>query len=171
MNDFMIDIEALGKKNRGAITQIGACFFNRCTGEIGEKFLINIRIQDCLDKGLQVDGETLKWWFEQTNRSWLENPVDLGKALQELRNFYYLNKKAQVWSHATFDIPMLENAYNTIGQRLPFSYRQLRDIRTLVDLSGLHTKKEKRDPKTHNGLDDCIYQVEYCCRCFKELEK
>jgi hypothetical protein len=62
-----------------------------------------------------------------------------------------------------------------MGQSFPFNYRSVRDIRTLVDLAGLtgqikaKTTGEK-DEKTHNGLDDCIYQVEYCSKCFNVLK-
>ena len=170
MNDIMLDLESLSTKSYSVIVQVGAVYFDRYTGELGKELCVNINIQDCLNHGLKVDGGALKFWFEHENRSWLKDPVNLSKALQMIRDFY--NKKALVWSHATFDFPLLADAYEVLGQGFPFHYRNLRDIRTLVDLSKRPYKKDKEgDPKTHDGLDDCKYQVKYCVECFNLLRK
>jgi hypothetical protein len=171
MKDLMIDIECLGKKYNSVITQVGLVYFDRYTGQLGKELSVNINIQDCLNNGLIIDGDTLKFWFEQTklrSPSWLDNCLLLTKALQLIRDFYI--KDTLVWAHATFDFPILGAAYNSINQRLPFPYRKLRDIRTLTDLSGIiYKKQEGIDPKIHDGLDDCKYQVKYCVECFNKL--
>jgi exodeoxyribonuclease VIII len=175
MNDLMIDIETLGTKSNSVITQIGAVFFDRNTGKTGEELSVNIQIQDCLDKDLQVDGGAIKFWLEQSGRSFLKNPVTLQAALDSLRKHYKLHKDVLVWAHATFDFPILANAYDVIKQGFAFPYRNLRDIRTLVDLAKLDYKKLKEnegvDPKTHDALSDCIYQVKYCTEAFNKLRK
>lgn len=169
MKNLMIDLESLSTNLYGVVTQIGACYFDN-QGKIGDKFLVNIDIASSLCIGLKIDGKTLKWWFERVNLiTWLNNTVNITKALAMFRDFCYKNKKARVWSHY-FDIYMIEGLYTKIGQKLPFSYRNWRDIRTLVDLSGLKTKKEKGDPKTHNALDDCIYQVKYVSKALRMIE-
>lgn len=168
-NDIMLDTETLGVKPYAVVVQIGAVYFDRYTGELGKELSVNISIQDCLNHGLKVDAGALKFWFEQKNRSWLKSPVNLSKGLQMLRDFY--DKKALVWAHATFDFPLLSCAYDVLGQSLPFPYRKLRDIRTLVDLSNLPYKKNKEgDPKTHDANDDCKYQILYCTECFQTLK-
>jgi len=170
-NDLMVDIETLGTSHNAVITQIGACYFDRYTGLLSDyktQFQVNIQIQDCLDKGLVIDGGALKFWFEQgTERmTWLKDPVLLSKALNDFREF---SKKAKnVWSHATFDIPIIANAYKVMGSKLPFSYRYCRDIRTLVELSGIQSHAPRKD-KTHTALEDCIYQVKYCVECFNTI--
>ena len=169
MNDLMVDIETLGTIKDAVITQIGAAFFDRHTGKIGKELLINIQIQDCLDMGLKVDAGSLKFWFEQSGRSFLNNPVPLQTALDTLRRFYKEEKGALVWAHATFDFPILANAYTAVKQGFAFPYKNLRDIRTLVDLSKFEYIKGKGDPKTHNALEDCRYQVKYCTEAFKKL--
>ena len=166
--DMMVDTETLGTGINSVITQIGAAYFNRYTGEIGETFLVNIRIQDCLDKGLEVDGGAIKFWFEQSHQDFLQAPVDLGKALGQFKQF--CKKDATVWAHATFDFPIIANAYRTIKQSLPYPYRATRDIRTLVDLADVKYKKYKREGVHHNALADCLYQVKYCTDCFKALK-
>ena len=42
MKDVMIDFETLGNSNNAVVVQIGACYFDRKTGEIGYKFETNI---------------------------------------------------------------------------------------------------------------------------------
>jgi len=171
MKDIMLDIETLGTLHNSVITQIGMLYFDRLTGELGKELLVNIRIQDCIDSGLRVDGGALKFWFEQENKSFLKNPVTLSKALECVRTFY--DKQSLVWAHSTFDFPLLSNAYSVIGQGFALPYRNLRDIRTLVDLSGLEyiKKEDSKDPKTHNAMEDCKYQVVYCVECFKKLKE
>jgi len=170
MKDIMVDIETLGTANNSVVTQIGAIYFNRYTGELGKELLVNIQIQDCLNKGLQVDAGSIKFWFEQPERSFLDRPTTLMDALQQLRDFHNIDNKALVWAHSTFDFPILHNAYRKVGQGFCFPYRNLRDIRTLVDLSGIKYKKgSSGDPKTHNALDDCKHQVKYCTEAFNKI--
>lgn len=172
MNDLMLDLETLSNKPNSVITQIGACFFDRNTGEVGEKFLHNVSIQSCLDRGLTVNGSTIKWWFERSKLvTWLDNVKELTWVLSKFREFYYKNRNAIVWSHATFDIPILETAYNSTGQNTPIKYKNTRDIRTLTDISNCYPQKQDGDPKNHNALNDCLYQVEYCVKSIKEVGK
>ena len=165
MKDIMMDLETLGTTHDAAITQIGACYFDRRDGDIGDKLCVNIEINSCIERGLKIDGGAVKFWLERGDQAtFLKKPVSLSKALSEFAKF--IDKKSIIWCHATFDAVILANAYHAIGQGIPYSYRSVRDIRTLVDLSGVKYKKEKDgDPKTHDALDDCIYQVEYCCKC------
>lgn len=169
-NDLMIDIETLSTSYNAVITQIGACYFDRETGEIGKEFSANIQIQDCLNKGLEVRGDTIKFWLLQEGRTFLNNPETLNQVLAKLRYFY--DGKAKVWAHATFDFPILANAYKVVGEGFPLPYRNLRDIRTLTDLAKVeHKKNGEEGPKNHNALDDCRYQVKYCVEYFNALNQ
>jgi len=125
--------------------------------------------------GCEVDSGALKFWFDQgtDKMTWLKDPLPLTLALQQFRDFCYQSKNTPAWAHATFDFPILTSAYRLVNQGCPISYRKMRDIRTLVDLSGLPYSKPKADElkKTHDGLDDCIYQVKYCVECFNVLRR
>jgi hypothetical protein len=166
MKDIMVDIETLGTAPGSVITQIGACYFDRRTGETGEQFSVNIRVQDCLDCGLTVSGDTIRWWFGQGNPTWLKDGVDLRCALERFHTFA---KKADfAWSHATFDFPVLYYAYHRLGIGVPVHYRGLRDIRTLVDLAGVPRSGEKNE-HSHDALSDCLFQVKYCMAAFRKL--
>ena len=64
MEDLMLDIETMGNRSTSAIIQIGACYFDRVTGEIGETFLENILLKSSVeDWGLTVDSLTIQWWM------------------------------------------------------------------------------------------------------------
>lgn len=176
MSDLMLDIETLGVRPTSVITQIGACYFNRETGEIGDSFLRNINVGDSLLAGCTTDEQTINWWKSQPpkNLTWVGNTFAL---LPVLSAFSHFTKKVDyVWSHSTFDVPILCNAYQILGLKLPFHYRSTRDIRTLTHLAG-HKKNEKetfneesKDEKTHNALEDCVYQVQYCVECFNKIK-
>lgn len=170
MKDLMVDIETLGstKAISPVITQIGACYFEPLTGEIGPEFYENISIQDGIRAGLEVDGDAIEFWLRQSNRSFLDNPRPIVEVLNELRNFSFEAKR--VWAHATFDFPVLVNAYKLLGLDKPFSFRYMRDIRTLVDLAGVEIPKVPESSKVHDALMDCHYQVEYYTKCLKELD-
>lgn len=169
MKDIMIDLETLGTSFNALITQIGACYFDRHTGEIGDTLDINIEIGSSLDKGFSVDSGALKFWFNHSP-TFLNNAVSIEKALALFGDF--ITKKSLIWCHATFDAIILANAYERINQGIPYSYRNVRDIRTLTDLAKLERKDRaegNKDPKTHNALEDAIYQVGYCTECFNKL--
>lgn len=170
MRDLMVDIETLGSNLDPVIIQIGACYFDRLTGEIGRKFCGNILIQEGIDLGFKVEGKTIEFWLNQANRSFLKDPRPLGEVLVDFKRFCY-DSVDRAWAHATFDFPILANAYKVLKIEMPFPYKAMRDIRTLIDLSGVDRPVSTTDPKTHDALDDCIYQVGYCTLCFQELER
>jgi len=168
MKDVMIDIETLGTGPESVITQIGACWFD-WEGNVGPTFLKNVELSSATDLGMKMDPQTVKWWFEQGNPTWLKDAEPARRVLSELADF--CRPAENIWSHATFDFVILQNAYRMMGNRNGLGYRKARDIRTLVMLSGLTVNKEDCvAKKTHNGLDDCLYQVEYCTKCYKAIK-
>jgi len=142
MKDVMIDIETLGTRSDAAIIQIGACYFDRNTGEIGLGFSVNIDPSSMMDK-FSVDYDTIKWWMGQSDRARqlvTEFPTDIGAAISSLHDF--LNKPdLKLWSHATFDIPILMHAFEVTHIKFPIHYRKMRDIRTLMDIAEHHSVK------------------------------
>ena len=168
LEHLMIDLETLGTGPRAVITQIGACWFGM-DGTIGATFSANINIQSALDAGLQVDGDTIKWWFGQPEaaRTFVKDTDIIIKVLRRFQTFCTGAKN--VWSHATFDMPILFNAYRECEEKIPFHYRAPRDIRTLVWLWGGKQEREPRNDK-HDALADCLYQVKYVTKCYKDIQ-
>lgn len=168
--NLMVDIEALGTGPTAVITQIGACYFD-WEGKIGETFLQNIQIQSCFDEGLLADAGAISFWLEQAAANgkpdWLTGALPLKAVMNDFCRF---NRRAEtIWSHS-FDQAILQAVGARCGIRRLMSYRNLRDIRTLVSLSGSKPKKQELvAKKTHNALDDCLYQVEYCVKCYKAI--
>jgi len=178
MQELMVDIESLSTENNSAITQIGACYFDRETGEIEKEFLVNVDIEyyDSKEgKQFDISGKTLKWWFEQENHTFLDyekiETMYLPEALILLNNF--ARRADQIWSHASFDMPIITEAMSRLGLIPSWSYYKLRDIRTLKDLANIPKDQMPalKNKKTHNALEDAIFQVEYCCVYFNRLKK
>lgn len=168
MKDIMIDIETLGTRSTSAIIQVGACYFNRDTGEIGDTFTVNITPQYNL---FTTDTETMNWWNErplEAQEAVFSNPIGIETAIRDLHDFLDRDD-VRIWSHATFDIPILLNAFQVLGLKFPIHYKKMRDIRTLMDLADHYGTKE-REGIHHNALDDCIFQVGYCTEAFNKLK-
>lgn len=167
-NDIMLDLETLGTKSDAAIIQIGACYFNRDTGKIGEKFRVNVEPDLSL---FSVEWGTVKWWMLQTEearQSVTGEAVSMATAIKDLHDFLDSDDVC-LWAHATFDIPIIENAFKVMGVKFPIRYKRMRDIRTLTDVSH-HEVSWEREGVHHDALDDCIFQVKYCTEAIRNLK-
>lgn len=165
----MIDLETLGTRHGALILQIGACYFNRETGEIGVGFSANVDAGLMVDE-FTVDMSTIKWWFEQSDKARqlvTENPQPLVDVLISLSQFLH-KPDIMVWSHATFDIPILVNAFEKARITFPVPFRNMRDIRTLMDLSK-HRSTIERSGVHHHALDDAKFQAQYCSEAMRKL--
>ena len=170
---MMLDFETFGNGKYAAIAQIGACYFDRLTGEIGKTFKMNVDAATSTDCGAEIDASAVYFWLEQSaeaRKSLLEEPrVTIYNALTELNSF--LESGTTIWSHATFDFVILTESLKRLKIDPKFSYRAARDIRTLMDLVGFDLKKFGRTGVHHDALDDCLHQVKYCVEAFRIIEK
>jgi len=171
--DLMIDIETLGNTHDAVIIQLAACFFDRNTGEIGNTFSVNIDRESAKVEGFVENEETLKWWSEQNqdvfNSITTQNLKDVKIAMKDFFAFIGKPSEIVVWSHATFDFVIVQNYLKKLGIGY-MPYRGARDIRTLVDLSGINLDKYDWTKKTHDALDDCKFQVTYCVDAMNALK-
>lgn len=164
MKDVMLDLETLGTRHDAMIIAIGAVYFDRETGEVGRGFSAIINPGILGDK-FTVDYDTIKWWFEQSDRARdlvmgrSLTPLNLHEALNAL-NLFLRNECEYLWSHATFDMPILMNSYDVVGKDFPVPFRNIRDLRTLMDLYGKKVEIE-REGTHHHALDDAKYQARY----------
>lgn len=174
MQHVMIDIETLGLLPGCAILSIGACRFALDGTGTGETFYINVDRESCLHYGLWADPQTEAWWATQSEEAktalLTPEPVGLSNAL--LRFSEWLTKTSaagpvSVWSHgAGFDLPILHVAAQKIQQKMPWSYRNERDTRTIFMLAAElnefkfeHFIAPFKHGVHHNGLDDAITQA------------
>lgn len=167
----MIDIETMGTGNNPVMIQIAGIFFDRNTGEMGKEFCANISEESCKEHGFVTTQSTIDWWATQ-DQAILEairtDARDVLFVMHDFFDFYKSQKNVKIWSHATFDFVIVQ----TYLQQLKQSYMQhknARDIRTLVDLSGIDLKTYDWNQKTHNALDDCRFQIKYCVDALNKI--
>jgi hypothetical protein len=192
MADLMIDLETLGTKPDAIILTIGAQLFDPTSSELWVKTPVydpitgntvspelNIRLdvdqQEAL--GRTTNEDTIKWWSSQTPEAQEEafgeeNRVDFKEALQQLVRMAEVcgpKRTVRVWSKGpTFDIMMLEHAMEQTGIRVPWSFWNVRDARTVYGLCPLLDTK-KNGPISHCALDDCRRQIELLRESFTIL--
>jgi hypothetical protein len=63
MKDVMIDFETFGKVPNKCLSQIGAVYFDRVTGELGNKFKASIDARTHQALGGAIDADTVYWWL------------------------------------------------------------------------------------------------------------
>jgi hypothetical protein len=173
MKAVMLDLETFGNGKNACIVQIGACYFNKKTGEIGEMFKMNVNAASSVDEGSKMDADTVYWWLKQSKEAIESITADpklpLYQAMTALNLF--LADADEIWSHATFDYVIIMETLKMLGMKPRFPYRAARDIRTLTALAKTKVSSVAREGVHHDALADCLHQVKYCVECFKILEK
>lgn len=173
MNDVMLDLETLGNGKDKCICQIGACYFDRETGVIGQTLKINVDAGSHERHGGKLDASTVYWWLSQSKEaqsSILAEPrVDIVEAFNQLNRF--LEGAKTIWSHATFDFVTIQETYKQLNIKPSFHYRTARDLRTVVDLGKISIDKQQREGLHHDALDDCKFQVKYCVAALNKIKK
>jgi len=176
MKDLMIDIETLDKKNTACIVSIGACEFDINTGERGKEFYQVIEIEPNENQTISID--TMLWWMKQSKEaqsvfSEKQEKFSLEEALDSFKYCFGNDKKdfefdkyERIWSKGNFDIPILENAFDSLDFKTPWKYWQICDMRTVNRLAGIKFKKEN----SHNALEDCYNQVNQLVESLKLLK-
>lgn len=172
----MVDLETMGTFMNAPVVTVGACFFDPITGDIGDKFYRKVDLVDAMKFGT-ADPETLRWWLRQEKAAQLEladGKDRLADVLGDLAAFYNRGNDAAIWGNGpTFDITILDYAYfKCLGQKAPWPFWNVRDVRTVVHLAEGLVKKPAaftKDKVAHNALDDCIFQVGYVSKMWQAL--
>lgn len=155
---YMLDIETLGTYGPAVLLQIAAVDFE------GDREVFNLKFNPDKQPQSITTKATIEWW---SGKEMPLGDADLEDGINELR--IYLKNADEVWSH-NFDFDILTNICETYGWKIPYHYRTFRDIRTLVALSGIDLKSFNWAKKTHDAVDDCRFQVEYCTQAMKMLK-
>jgi len=162
--DLMIDLETLGTNANAAIASIGAVLFDPRSDRIGDSLHLHVSLDDCLARGLTIDAGTVTWWLEQADDArhalvvgqLAAMPMDA--AQHALKSIMPRDKEECLWCNgASFDFPILGNAYRACGLEPPWRYWAERDLRTL---KALHKGASlDRIGTKHNALADAIHQA------------
>lgn len=177
LNDLMVDIETLGTKSNSVILSMAAVNFSIDTGEVGATFYRTIDINSCLNLGLKVDGDTIKWWLTQNDAAvceLLENNINLPVALENFWAWYKNNELdgVKVWGNgARFDLGLLSDAHAACGRIVPWKHNDERDVRTLVSLKPHIKDQTAFNGIKHNPIDDCLHQIKYCHATWIDLKQ
>lgn len=171
--EVMVDLETLSTRPGGVILIIGAIKFKRneiWNENIDKKdlekfdtFYKRITIDSCIEKGMIVDSETLKWWNKQDNvikYEALNNPdrIPIKQALQEFSNWFG-NDRTLIWGNgSSFDCGILGEAYKRCDMTIPWKFWLERDLRTIMDIGGVRACDLPQYNK-HHALFDCYRQI------------
>lgn len=178
MKNVMVDIETISTKPNAAIIAIGACDFDIKTGEPNETFYANIDWNSNLVFNRHVDLDTVQWWMKQSESARMAlfegESQSFGGALVNFAKFFKNVKGQFIWSHATFDERILDNAYEILNFKKPWTYRDIRDIRTFMGSlpQNVHDDIWKTTPRAgthHNALADAMFQCRYVSKAWQYL--
>jgi len=161
MNEIMIDLETLGLGEKAVFPVLCAYKFDSKTGAVGDCFYANIDIHDQIERGREIDVDTLAWWFNQ-GKDARDELMREGESLSSVINKFadFVHEDAIVWSNGIdFDLPKLRSVFRK--NKTPWKFWNQRDIRTVVALAS-----DCFDPKEiefvgvkHNAKDDCLHQI------------
>jgi hypothetical protein len=166
----MTDLETMSTSPRAAILEVAAVAFDPRPGGIiaeAQAFHAYVRLEG---QGRELDPSTLLWWLQQSEearRQLIEgqrNAFPIAQALDGLERWFRaavpVHPIDAVWSHgATFDLPILSDAFRQYGRREPWSYKAARDTRTLFHLfNGGEVPKVEQVGTLHNALADALTQ-------------
>jgi hypothetical protein len=176
----MIDLETLGLDvDTAPIIQIGAVAF-QLTGDgpdaRTQMFRLHVDAKSCMAEPFnrRIEPGTVAWWAE-TDPVLLADIMkgkgtSLEMALVTLTDWFARlgGPPEGVWGNGpTFDIVMLEAAYKQAGLPVPWSYRAIRDVRTVAMIAGdddlcwnggTKTTHEEGG-KAHDVVVDCLRQL------------
>lgn len=187
MPDCMIDLETFGTSLNAVIVSIGAVVFDPNGADSYDDLMT---VKDSLKPlylsiGVNahqpnriIDAKTVFWWLEQSDTArhsltqLQSDSVPLERALDTLAIFFSRHKVRHVWSHGvTFDLMILQHAYEQLDKKPPWHFTAMRDTRTLF---GLLSETELAEcwienPLKHSAVSDAACQAIAVQRAIKSL--
>lgn len=176
---FVIDLETLGQHGTPVILTVGAVVIDD-NATLPRQLYHRADIDSCLDLGMTIDGSTVAWWFEQgdfaRNEAVRKPRFHIKKVLNDLAQWMEsvepIREQRYVWSHgATFDIPILGEAYRLAGRNRPWDFRNARDTRTLFHLAEGMQFPERSETRRHSALDDAEWEAASIRTAYQYLGK
>lgn len=171
--NIMLDLETLGTKPGCKIISIGATTFSTDTRNQKQKFYETIMVG--LQDQLKSDQKTLEWWSKQSEEAQKEvfdnpNSIRLTKALYLFSNWLEsLEATPIIWCKgAGFDAPILEAACEIYGFTIPWKFRNVRCVRTVMDMFP-EIKAPAFNGVKHNALADAEHQAGHLIEIFKAI--
>ncbi|WP_353613642.1 3'-5' exonuclease [Mangrovibacter phragmitis] len=170
MKHVMIDIEALDKKPTAAIVSLAAAVFDPMTGRVDASMYRTVNIESSEAAGGTIGADTVKWWFKKSRDVQAavlsDQAVQLGVALADLNLFvlaYCDADSVKVWARGTdYDMPIISHAMQSIGIRPVWNFWNVRDVRTVEEISLMvcgYASRRLVDENKHNAAADVWNQI------------
>lgn len=161
---LMCDIETLGTRPGAVILSVALVRFSDFAS-----VQVNLNYTEQQSLGFETDAGTCQWWNELIAREgqapWTaatQGAVPTKPGLEFIAQWLAWAAPLGdflLWCHgATFDAPLLEEAYRRMGLPCPWKFWQVRDTRTLYDLACINVK-DYAVPPPHVALNDAIAQT------------
>jgi hypothetical protein len=176
--DIMLDFETLDTGPFPALLSVGAVAFDpTAPADVdidpagADCFFREVDAQSCIDRGASVSRRTLQWWVHPDRAAGREHILTdaarpVHQVIAQLIGWAstYATTDSCLWSHGLLaDAAWLGSYLTTCGYSWPggiFSYRQMRDTRTVYALAQGHRFFDQAKPTiAHHPLHDCIAQV------------
>lgn len=156
---LMVDLETLSTKLNCVILTLGAVIFDPFSDQIYKSLYLKIDTESQDVIGSIIDESVLEWWTKQDSEIVNEafdpsDRLDISDAIDLFHKFAWNCEK--FWSNGSiYDIMVLESTYNRLNKPLPWNYYQIRDTRTIYDLSYPDMPQSSK----HNALEDAKRQA------------
>lgn len=189
--ELMVDIETMGTTVGCPVITIGAVLFDPYANDSGEElarrvFLRRIDLSDSVNLSTGINGETLRWWFEQSNEAIKalvgNDAVTAEQAFKDLELYCnergrFANEKffsgisdfpkcCRFWAKdPDFDMRLMQHYYDhpQISAKIPWKFHECRSVRTVQDLAWPEGGLERPDFQVpgiaHDASWDAITQA------------
>ena len=161
---YSLDIEACGE----VLVSLGACAFDPETGDAGAEFYSVPSIQEQIDAGLEMNGNTFRWWLSIPDAPRRAITANGEQPVREMLEAFraFLPHDAWLWAYPTsFDLPIIAEVYRRFGVRCPWTWTKTLDARTLWQIArhvapGIE-RIEAENPAEHDALNDAKEQAHW----------
>lgn len=166
--NLMIDLETLGLKPGCQILAVGIVPFGD-TEECPHCNYIRISVlsYEEFPEFTPPDIETIDWWNRQLEEAKVESfggTTPVKEALQKVADYIsYFGPDVHVWGNAaSFDLKILERAFEIVGIPVPWSYKNEMCYRTLKNL--FPAIEFVKPTLAHTALSDALAQANHAER-------
>lgn len=188
VSHIVFDLETMGLSADAAIIAIGAVGISELSdGTLTKEceFYQNVNLQSCIDKGMSIDGGTVKFWMNQSEDA--KNSLDLtgGVLIRDalvrftawVKSCSFNPATVKLWSNGPeFDMAVITHACRAQKVYMPWKYNNaesLRTIKYLAEKAGCSHYDPKANESCiyHNALHDARWEADVLIHCMDYLNK
>ena len=170
---LMLDIETLGVTPGDIILSVAAVPFHLDGAYPGVgAYTHAISVKNSESWGLTENPETRAWWNDQdehARRKAFSGIMPLPNVLTELSDFVKQYGFEGIWAKGPhFDHVMVEAACRIVKVPAPWNHRVHRDVRTIMEISGV-TEWPEFEGTPHDPFWDCVHQIRCVQKAYEAL--